>query len=267
MLDAQERSALIAKLEEARRDRRPTALPRAAHPDLSLAEAYEVQHAWAALRTTQEGRRRAGYKVALTTRGSQQPFGAQGPIFGVLLDDMDFSRAEPVPIDRFLSPKVEMELAFKLGSPLAGPCSEAQAIAAIEWVAPAIEILDGRTVMRDPDSGLTKSAIDIVADGGGAAGFAISNQRWRPGQLDLSALGAVLYHNGEAEDSGLFPLVFGRPERALVWLAAALAEQGMALEPGDIVLSGSVIKPFPVARGDRFEFDYGEAGRVELAFA
>lgn len=267
MLDAEIKAALVAKLDEARRERTPTSLPRAVHPDLSLAEAYEVQHAWAALRGAREGRRHAGYKVALTTRGSQQPFGAPGPIFGVLLDDMAFGEDEPTPMDRFLAPRVEMELAFKLGSRLAGPCSEAQAIAAIEWIAPAIEILDSRTVMRQPESGLTRSAIDIVADGGGAAGFVVSERRWRPGEMDLRRIGAVLYHNGEAEDSGLFPLVFGRPERSLVWLAAALAEQGKALEPGDIVLSGSVIKPFPVARGDRFEFDYGDAGRIQLAFA
>lgn len=266
MLNVEDRAALIARLDEARRERRATSLPRAAHPELTLADAYGVQHAWASYRMAEEGRTLAGYKVALTTRGSQQPLGAEGPIFGTLLDDMAFGQDAPVEMDRFLAPKVEMELAFKLGSRLAGPCSEAQAIAAIEWVSPAVEILDSRLVMRQPDSGLARSAIDIVADGGGAAGFAISDQRWRPDEIALSEIGAVLYHNGEAEDSGLFPLVFGRPERALVWLAAALADQHKALEPGDIVLSGSVIKPFSVTRGDRFEFDFREAGRIELAF-
>lgn len=265
MLNVEQRKALVARLDTARRERTLTALPRADHPDLSLAEAYAVQHDWAALRIASEGRRRIGYKVALTTRGSQQGFGADGPIFGTLLDDMEFGQDQPVPMDRFLAPKVEMELAFHMATRLEGPCSEDEAIAAIAWVAPAIEILDGRTVMRDA-SGLTKSAIDIVADGGGAAGFAVSDQRMIPGETDLSRIGAVLYHNGEAEDSGLFLLVFGRPERALVWLAGALAEQGKAIEAGDTVLSGSVIKPFPAARGDRFAFDFGTAGRITLTF-
>lgn len=267
MLDTAQRQALVAKLDAARRERTPTTLPRAEHHDLTLADAYAVQHDWTAFRIANEGRRRVGYKVALTTRGTQQAFGADGPIFGTLLDDMAFDQAQPIPMDRFLAPRVEMELAFKMATRLEGPCSEAEAIAAIAWIAPAIEILDGHTVMRDAQSGLSRSAIDIVADGGGAAGFVVSDQRMRPGETNLGRLDAVLYHNGEAEDSGLFTLVFGRPERALVWLAGALAAQGKAIEAGEIVLSGSVIKPFPVARGDRFEFDFGDAGLIAMAFA
>ena len=89
----------------------------------------------------------------------------------------------------------------------------------------------------------------------------------RPGEADLSRIGAVLYHNGEPEDSGLFPLVLGRPERALVWLAGALADHGRAIEAGETVLSGSVIKPYPAARGDRFAFDFGAAARCTTVWA
>ncbi|ATE64691.1 2-oxo-hepta-3-ene-1,7-dioic acid hydratase [Rhizorhabdus dicambivorans] len=266
MLDLAGRQALIAELDAARRTRSSVALPRARHPELTLETAYAVQQDWVAARIAGEGRRAIGYKVALTTRGLQRAFGADQPVFGVLLDDMEFDEATPIPMDRFVAPKVEMELCFRMAKRLAGPCSEADAIAAIDWIAPAIEILDSRTVMFDPASGQARSAIDIVADAGGAAGFVVSPLRMTPGDTDLSRIGAVLYHNGEAEDSGLFPLVFGRPERALTWLAGALAEQGRAIEAGDMVLSGSVIKPYPVARGDRFEFDYGPHGTIALRF-
>ena len=261
MLDATGRAALAARLDAARRTREPTALPCAEHPGLTLAEAYAVQRDWAAMRIAEEGRRPVGYKVALTTRGMQRAFGIDQPVCGVLLDDMAFEESAPIPIERFLAPRVEMELAFGMASRLEGPCSETVAIAAIDWIAPAIEILDSRTVAPG------RSAIDIVADGGGAAGFVVSSQRMRPGETDLGRIGAVLYHNGEAEDSGLFPLVFGRPERALVWLAGALAAQGRAIEAGDIVLSGSVIKPYSAARGDRFRFDFGAQGTIALHFA
>lgn len=260
MLDARERAALVARLDAARRSREPTALPLAEHPALTLAEAYAVQRDWAAARIAGEGRRPVGYKVALTTRGMQRAFGSDQPVHGVLLDDMAFDEATPIPFDRFLAPRVEMELAFGMARRLEGPCGEAEAIAAIDWIAPAIEILDSRTVMRE------RSAIDIVADAGGAAGFVVSGQRMRPGEADLSRIGALLRHNGEPEDSGLFSLVFGRPERALVWLAGALAGQGRAIEAGDVVLSGSVIKPYPVARGDRFRFDFDAQGTISLSF-
>ncbi|HJV40894.1 hypothetical protein [Caulobacter sp.] len=267
MLHADQRTTLADRLEFARRERRPTVLPRTEHPDLTLAEAYAVQADWAAARIAGEGRRRIGYKIALTTRGQRQAFGAEQPLYGVLLDDMAFEEAQPVPFDRFLAPRVEMELAFGMRCRLEGPCSEAEAIAAIDWIAPAIEILDSRTVTHDPQSGRPRSAIDIVADAGGAAGFVVSDRRMRPGEIDLGRIGAVLRHNGEAEDSGVFALVFEQPERGLVWLAGALAERGAAIEAGDIVLSGSVIKPYPVARSDRFAFDFGPCGKIDLTFA
>ena len=267
MLDAGRRAALVDRLEFARRVGRPTFLPRTEHRELTLADAYTVQEDWAAARMASEGRRVVGYKVALTTHGQRRAFGADQPLYGALLDDMAFDENEPVPFDRFLSPRVEMELAFGMARRLEGSCSEAQAVAAIDWIAPAIEILDSRTVMRDPQNDLTRSAIDIVADAGGAAGFVVSRRRMRPGNADLGRIGAVLRHNGQAEDSGVFALVFERPERALVWLAGALAERGGAIAAGDIVLSGSVIKPYPVERGDRFAFDFGPTGTIDLTFA
>lgn len=266
MLDAAQCREMAMRLDAARRERKTMALPRVQAPDLTLDEAYAVQREWTMGRISREGRRAVGYKVALTTRGTQRAFGIDRPIYGTLLDDMAFDEGTSVPFDRFVAPKVEMELAFHMGRRLQGPCDEAEAIAAIDWVAPAVEILDSRTPLRDTATGCTRSAIDIVADGGGAAGYVVSSRRLGPTEVDLSRLGAVLYHNGEAEDSGLFPLVFGHPARALVWLAGALAEHGRAIEAGEIILSGSVIKPYPVARGDRFAFDFGTAGTIALRF-
>ncbi len=266
MLDRSQRSNLVARLEVARRTRKPAQLPCAEYPDLTLDDAYAVQHEWAERRAESEGRRPVGYKVALTTKGMQRAFGSGEPVYGVLLDDMLFDATDPVPFDRFVAPRVEMELAFRLRTELRAPCTEEDAIAAIDWVAPAIEILDSRTVLQDAESGRTRSALDIVADAGGAAGFVVSDTRIHPREVDLSRIAAVLYHNGEAEDSGVFPLVFGRPERSLVWLATALAQSGAAIQAGDTVLSGSVIKPYPVARGERFDFDFADLGTITLQF-
>jgi len=266
MLDAAQRLELVTRLDAARRERKATALPTATYPEVTLEDAYGVQQDWAAARIKREGRRAVGYKIALTTRGMQQAFATDRPLYGILLDDMAFDEAAAIPVDRFRAPRVEMELAFRMDKRLAAPCTEADAIAAIGWIAPAIEIIDSRTVMRDAATGRTRSAVDIVADAGGAAGYVISARRMRPGEANLSRMGAILCHHGEAEDSGMFPLIFGRPERALVWLAQALAPRGQAIEAGETILSGSVIRPYPVARGDRLEFDFGAPGAIALRF-
>jgi len=266
MIDAGQRAAIMGKLEAARVARRPTSLPRIDYPGLTLAEAYEIQSAWTEMRIARDHLRPVGYKVGLTTHSMQRSFGTDRPLYGALLNDMMFDEARPIPIDRFLGPRVEMELAFGMKKRLSGPCTEAQAITAIDWIAPAIEIIDSRTVMRDAATGATRAAIDVVADGGGAAGFVVSSQRMRPGDVDLSRMGAVLYQNDEPEDSGMFPLILRRPELSLVWLAGALAERGRAIEAGEIVMSGSIIKPYPAARGDRFVFDFGDQGNIALRF-
>lgn len=48
------------------------------------------------------------------------------PDYGALLDDMFFEEGSDIPFQRFIVPRVEVELAFILGKPLkdrAAPCS------------------------------------------------------------------------------------------------------------------------------------------------
>jgi len=57
--------------------------------------------------------------------------------------------------------------------------------------------------------------------------------------------------NGEIEETGLTAGVLGHPAKGIVWLAARLAENNQALKPGEILLSGSFIRPIEIGRADR----------------
>jgi 2-oxo-hept-3-ene-1,7-dioate hydratase len=73
---------------------------------------------------------------------------------------------------------------------------------------------------------------------------------------------AILYRNENEniEETGLGAAVLGHPARSVAWLANTIAVSGGCLEPGDIVLAGSFIKPVPASGGDVLRADYGQLG-------
>ncbi|WP_262402250.1 2-keto-4-pentenoate hydratase [Actinomadura sp. CNU-125] len=90
------------------------------HPDMSIADAYAVQAVQ--VRTwTQAGARVKGHKVGLTSAAMQRQLGVNYPDSGVLLDSMFLPENDAIERSRFLQPRVEPEVAFVLGRPLAGP--------------------------------------------------------------------------------------------------------------------------------------------------
>lgn len=98
-----------------------------------------------------------GHKVGLTSAAMQWLLGVTDPDYGHLLDD--FFHLEHMPILRTLQPRVEPEIAFVLKKPLKGPGVTAhEALRAIDFVLPALEIVDSR--IRDWKIGL----LDTIAD-------------------------------------------------------------------------------------------------------
>ena len=69
------------------------------------------------------------------------------------------------------------------------------------------------------------------------------------------------------EETGLGAGVLDDPVNGIVWLAQRLAQYDHGLKAGDIVLSGSFIRPIEAPSGSRFDADFGDFGRVDLDFA
>ena len=68
-------------------------------------------------------------------------------------------------------------------------------------------------------------------------------------------VGKLLYHNGEPVVQGIGAAALGHPARAVAWLANKLISFGVSLEPGDIVLSGSLGPAIPIRAGDVFTLE------------
>ena len=258
--------ALARELHAARKERRQLRHFSTRYPAMTVDDGYAVQRAWVALEQA-EGRVIKGRKIGLTSRAMQQASQIDEPDFAPLMDDMFFEPGA-IPLERFIAPRVEVELAFILGRPLAGPgVTLEDVIAATEVVTPAVEIIDARIEQFDRETKAPRRVQDTISDFAANAGIVLGGRRVPPRELDLRWVGALLEKNGVVEETGLAAGVLGHPALGVAWLANKIAPYGEQLNAGDVVLAGSFTRPTGALRGDAFVADYGPLGRIAFTFA
>ena len=235
------------------------------HPGITLDDAYAIQSAQMERKLAQ-GRRVIGWKIGLTSKVMQEALGIDTPDSGVIFDDMDFPDGSTIPAGRFIQPRIETEIAFVMKAPLSGDVSRDQVLAATDYVAPAIEILDTRILRVDPATKQPRRIFDTVADNAANGGIVLGAQRHAPDAFDLRWVGAIVKKNAEVVASGLGAAVLDDPVMGIVWLARRMGQYGQRIEAGQIVLSGSFIGPVECPPGTRISADYGPFGSVSVAF-
>lgn len=228
---------------------------------LTLADAYEIQLIQIGQRTA-AGARVLGHKVGLTSAVMQRQMGVNQPDYGHLLDGMFYLENMPIPVAGFLQPRIEPEVAFVLSRDLSGPgVTAAEAAAAVDFVLPALEIIDSR--IRDWKIALP----DTIADNASSGGVVLGSSPRRLGETDLRLSGCVLRRGGEIVGTGAGGAVLGSPLTSLVWLANVLGERGVVLRAGHVVLPGSITASVPVSGGGVFTAMFGGLGSVTASFA
>ena len=237
------------------------------YPGMTLDDAYAVQSRLIA-RKLASGRRKIGWKIGLTSRAMQDALKIDTPDSGVLLDDMLFATGATVPAGRFIQPRIEAEIAFIMKTPLSGTdCSRHDVLTATDYVAPTLEILDTRVQRVDPATGKTRVIVDTISDNAANAGLVLGTARHAPETVDLRWTGAILTRDDIVEETGLGAGVLNDPVTSVLWLARRMAEYGQTIEAGDIILSGSFIRPVEAPPGSRIHADFGPFGSVDITFA
>lgn len=266
-LDTLQIAALAAELDRAERDRTQLSQLSIRHPDMTIEDAYAVQRAWTA-RKIADGRKPIGHKIGLTSRAMQRSSNIDEPDYGLLLDDMLFPDGRDIPVERFIVPRVEVELAFRLKDRLSGPdCTLFDVLDATDYIVPAIEIIDARIEQVDKATGTTRKVFDTISDNAANAGLVLGGRPVRPMDVDLRWVSALIFRNGVIEDSGVAAAVLGHPAHGPAWLANKLHPYGETLEPGEIILGGSFTAPVPARAGDSFHVDFGPLGTISVRFA
>ena len=260
-MDDKTRAEAARLLFEAYSNVKPVSPLTSTYDDLTLEDAYAIQLLqidW----FLEQGRRVNGHKVGLTSAAMQRLLGVNQPDYGHLLDDFFYLEHEPIPMGRFLQPRIEPEVAFVLKRPLRGPGVTAhEAIAAVDFVLPALEIVDSR--IEDWKIGL----FDTIADNASSGAVVLGSTPTAISDVDLRLVGVVMTQNGTVVGTGAGGAVLGSPLRTLVWLANTVGARGVTLEAGQVVLPGAVCAMVPVAAGDTVSARFAGLGSVTARFA
>lgn len=227
---------------------------------LTLDDAYAIQQAqiaaWEAA-----GRTIKGHKVGLTSVAMQKLLGVSDPDYGHLMDDFFYLEHMPIPMGRFLQPRVEPEIAFVLRKPLRGPgVTVTDAIDAVDYVLPSLEIVDSRIA----DWKIT--IVDTIADNASSGAVVLGSTPTRLEDVDLRLVGCTFRRNGQVVGTGAGGAVLGSPINSLIWLANTVGALGITLEAGHVVLPGSLTPVCPVEAGDTFSANFAGLGSVTARF-
>jgi 2-oxo-3-hexenedioate decarboxylase len=250
--------AAAAALAEARDRREAVTRFTDTQPTLDQAWGYAVQDLDRAARV-RSGEAEVGAKLGLTSRAKQITMQVDQPIIGFLTDAMDMGGVAPPDPTRLIQPRVEPEIAFVLGAPLASPLTRDAVPAVVADVAVAVEVLDSRY------TGYRFRLPDVLADNTSAAGYLLSDQRHNLADAgDLAARRCRLRVDGEvvAEASG--SAILGDPLQALVRLSDHLAARGRALPAGSVVLAGAMTDAVPFRAGSTYQAELEGLGSVTL---
>ncbi|MHA3020678.1 2-keto-4-pentenoate hydratase [Mycobacterium sp. BMJ-28] len=264
MLDTESRDRAAWQLRDAEQMTEPVAPLSQVYPDIDVLDAYAIQRTNVDERI-RAGARVCGHKIGLSSPVIQQMMGVHEPDFGHLLSDMHLQQGTAFDVSSLCHPRIEVEVAFVLGAALPGAdCSTADVLAATDYIAVAIELIDSR--IMNWEIGIT----DTIADNASSGFFALGPSRIRPHELNLADLEATLFTGFGGRDvpvaRGNTSDVLGNPVRGVVWLARKLATFGVVLEAGHIVLSGSCTRAVDVAKGDHYRAAIVGLGEVCLGF-
>jgi 2-oxo-hept-3-ene-1,7-dioate hydratase len=228
-------------------------------PAMTIEDSYRVQDIWAEARIA-KGAKVIGHKIGLTSRAMQMASKMTEPDYGRILDDAVFNDGAVIPSNRFLKPRLEVELAFVMGDDLSGPGTRIHDVMrAAEFVTPALEIIDYRTEVP-------RAITDTIADNAAFGALVLGGRLVRPFDIDVRWVGATLSKNGIIEESGVSAAVMGHPAAGVAWLVNKLHAVGSGLKKGQVVLGGSFTRPVDVESGAVICADYGALGSISVSF-
>ncbi|HEY7203469.1 MAG TPA: hypothetical protein VIA61_04205 [Methylomirabilota bacterium] len=252
-------AALVERLIQGRLGRRASAPLSESTPDLTLEQAYGLQHQLEQA-LVGRGERVVGYKVGFTTAALQERHGLAEPVLGFMLGSGVYGSGDAVPLSRFVAVGVEVEVAFLLRSDLAGPgVTAASALLAVEGAMPSFELIDFRL------SG-TPRGTDVVADGVYTNAIVLGRPLTPLGGIDLALEGVVFEQDGQIVATQTAAEVLGNPLVSLAWAANILGRMGRGLRAGEVVLSGSISKVLRPTAGQSVRASFTRLGSVACRF-
>lgn len=221
----------------------------------SVEQAYAVQAA-SICRRVQRGEQRTGMKMGFTSRAKMVQMGVHDMIWGRLTDMMAVEEGSAISLARYVHPRVEPELAFLLGKPLAANVSLVEALDAVAGIAPAMEIIDSRY------EAFKFNLTDVVADNASSSGYVLGH--WHDPRIVFGNLGLVMTFDGAPRQIGSTAGILGHPLRSLVAAARLSAAAGEPLQAGWVVMAGGATAAEPLVPNLHVRLEMQRLGSVEF---
>ena len=226
------------------------------YPDLTLGEAYEICDLIRDNKLSR-GIKQVGFKMGLTSKAKMDQMGVNRPGFGYLFDYFAIPDGGEINTAELIHPKVEPEIAVVLKTALKGPgCTIADVFAAIDFVLPAMEVIDSRY------ENFRFDLVSVIADNSSSSRFVTGGQSATVDEIDMKTMGVVMEINGEVVALGAGAAVIGHPANAVAMLANSLAEKGEEVPAGSFIMTGALTAAHAVKSGDSVTVSYQGLGSI-----
>ena len=227
-------------------------------PTLGMADGYAVQKELVDL-ILADGDTIVGYKVGLTSKPMQRMIGVDSPDYGPVLRSTLYADGGEVSMSDFIQPKMEAEIVAVMGAELRGPgVTVEDARRAVAGVSASVEIVDSR--FQDWRIKLADTVADLASNGAAA----VSSRIVPLADLEPRLVGMALSRNGEVIDTGAGAAALGDPIAVVAWLANTLGENGIAVEPGHLVMTGALHAAVPMTAGEVYVAEFDRLGSITL---
>ena len=202
----------------------------AASNQMTLKEAYEIQRMAIQLRV-ERGEKITGYKLGFTSKAKMEQMGVHDLIWGILTDDMELRQGETVSLNRWIHPRAEPEIAFRVSKDINRELSLEELPEYLDAMAPALEIIDSRY------ENFKFSLEDVVADNCSSTGYVIGD--WQPLSTEISNLKMDLLVDNNIVESASSAAILDNPLQSVVELSRLTTQAGLTVKKGQVVLAGA----------------------------
>lgn len=246
-------AAIAARLDDAARQARAIPQITGQEGELPLADAYDIQRAAIDHRLAR-GATLVGVKMGFTSEAKMEQMGLKDQIWGRLTSDMVVTNGSAIDRARFIHPRVEPEVAVRLKAPLAGEITREEALAAIDAVAAALEIIDSRY------ENFRFALGDVIADNASSSAFVVGP--WLAAGTDVSDVAMTMRVDDAVAETGSSAAILGDPVRSLVAAARLAGDAGLVLQPGWTIMLGGATAAAAIGEARAVSLDAGHLGRV-----
>jgi len=244
------------QLLQAEKDGKPIPVLTIDSPNLNIETAYKIQKDYVKSRLKND--KIAGFKAGLTSKGTQEKFGVDSPVSGVLFSSGEHSSPYPIESSKFQKLMIETEIGYIVGKPITSKIKDIPELKKhIKEILPVIEF---------PELGFEDlekvKAEDIIAANISSRAF-ILGKPTKVDKINTDDIRVTLNLNVEIVNKGRGSDLTGGQWDTLLWLVNNVVSEGWEIEPGQVLITGTLGEVVKARKG-HYIATFGSLGVIDF---